>query len=1080
MVAGLILTAAGSALSGIVGNRADALVMRMARSPDRTWLEQAARIAHDATDLDLSPTGWTDFLDDPATWPKLVQLCADLSRSADETPDSARQLAALLPPTPGASEAARVDAVCFLALAVLSTSSPEVKAALALAPALRDLLGLHLDDREAVARRRRRRALPLRAPTVRPPHPDRKLSPASLLVADFGMVPFLDRGNHCQALQAWCAAPDPMAVAVVSGEGGAGKTRLARELCLQLRRFPAVASRRWVAGYFDRATDPSQLEALADDDGPRLVVVDYAEAVAPDVAGLVSALHGRASRIARARVLLLIRHGTGGRSLAGSPWPWLDRQSDLLREYLVDAVTSGSWINLDQSPLTLDERVRLFGTSARAFAAHEAVEWVDHPPPTWLEDGPFRSPLLVGTAALDSVLGGQVPTRPPAAAELFDSILSHESRYWAALPSSTQLDDTEREQAVALATLFRPSTTDETIRTLRLIDELSDEPQRVLRSIARWLAELYPPQGEEPRLAGGVGAVQPDRLGEALVARFLAAPGRDPVSVLASGLAASTPTSVLRCLEVLSRTVPPRPELLGLLRRFAAELPALRQLAPPSEQQDGEGWRDHVISGAQGLTARLEEAGQVEVATEMAEQLARFAAGTSSVPDHAQIMALTTLANRLAGAGRADDAVSIATQAVSVARDVAAQTPDVESAALAGAEIVLGLRQLEAGQPAAAATSLGSAVSRYRRLVGNDLVRWGDDLALALNNHAVALHAAGETKAAVDALKEVVSRHEAAASAGRRGNPLTLAAALLNLSNRLDDLGEMEAAVEASATVVGLYTEIVDSHDREVAGFEESLPSPQLGELGGALGNLALRQLRAGDVTNAVTTSARLVDLVRAAAKRRHLPESDLWSALQTRADILSAADRLPEALLVREEAHQIIGRLAATSPEEWLDHLARSEHDLAIALFTQGEAARALDVADLAWNDMLRAAELELVEPESLCQTAGLALLYRVRCARPIDDLDRLAATSLAFARPATGAGTDEPVHMLVTWYQTLAEVLGEIDENQLADAEVLIRHGAEALITARRLDPDAVDQAAVDRLLAEADRLARMTDGP
>src|ERR671921_1091788 len=61
-------------------------------------------------------------------------------------------------------------------------------------------------------------------------------SPASLLLPELGVVPFAARDAEMRRLEEWCdAADDQFSVFVVHGPGGAGKTRLAREL-LRRRR----------------------------------------------------------------------------------------------------------------------------------------------------------------------------------------------------------------------------------------------------------------------------------------------------------------------------------------------------------------------------------------------------------------------------------------------------------------------------------------------------------------------------------------------------------------------------------------------------------------------------------------------------------------------------------------------------------------------------------------------------------------------------------------------------------------------------------------------------------------------------
>ena len=54
--------------------------------------------------------------------------------------------------------------------------------------------------------------------------------PSSLLCGDYEVVPFTGRAAELDQLTAWCEQDKRVGVALLSGPGGQGKTRLAREL----------------------------------------------------------------------------------------------------------------------------------------------------------------------------------------------------------------------------------------------------------------------------------------------------------------------------------------------------------------------------------------------------------------------------------------------------------------------------------------------------------------------------------------------------------------------------------------------------------------------------------------------------------------------------------------------------------------------------------------------------------------------------------------------------------------------------------------------------------------------------------
>ena len=59
----------------------------------------------------------------------------------------------------------------------------------------------------------------------------RVASPARLLRARSGVIPYTARAGLLDELDAWARSPEPFAACLVGGRGGAGKTRLGVELC---------------------------------------------------------------------------------------------------------------------------------------------------------------------------------------------------------------------------------------------------------------------------------------------------------------------------------------------------------------------------------------------------------------------------------------------------------------------------------------------------------------------------------------------------------------------------------------------------------------------------------------------------------------------------------------------------------------------------------------------------------------------------------------------------------------------------------------------------------------------------------
>ncbi|TYB51231.1 hypothetical protein FXF51_53870 [Nonomuraea sp. PA05] len=248
-----------------------------------------------------------------------------------------------------------------------------------------------------------------------------------LLMARHAVVPFLGRGEELGELRAWAAEPGPLSVAVLSGRGGTGKTRLAGELCVEL------AQAGWDAGFLPLevvtrllsgerlATQASKERAEQQASGgraeqqasggraeqqasggragseavgevvtldavrPTLVVVDRPEASSPVVGELVRRLakHGHNARV---RLLLVAREpgeAEWWRRLDTAAGGWLRRLNT-------------TTVQLNARPLTLTERNEHARAAMKAFAPSRAAL----PEPPRLDDPEYGLPLHVHLAAL--------------------------------------------------------------------------------------------------------------------------------------------------------------------------------------------------------------------------------------------------------------------------------------------------------------------------------------------------------------------------------------------------------------------------------------------------------------------------------------------------------------------------------------------------------------------------------------------------------------------------------------------------------------------------------------------------------
>ena len=143
-------------------------------------------------------------------------------------------------------------------------------------------------------------------------------SPAGLSRADVATTPFRPRPELDQ-LREWAHSPEWSSLRLVTGPGGQGKSRLARQLATDLR------ADQWATVVLADHTTPEQLSVLSNLTTPTLVVLDYAESRIDQLDAVLARLEAAETRT---RVLLLARTGGSWRTERIRPSPRLQVLSD--------------------------------------------------------------------------------------------------------------------------------------------------------------------------------------------------------------------------------------------------------------------------------------------------------------------------------------------------------------------------------------------------------------------------------------------------------------------------------------------------------------------------------------------------------------------------------------------------------------------------------------------------------------------------------------------------------------------------------------------------------------------------------
>jgi hypothetical protein len=761
-------------------------------------------------------------------------------------------------------------------------------------------------------------------------------SPARLVRAHSGVVPYVERAGLLSELEAWIASPVPFAGQVIGGGGGTGKTRLAVELCL------ATQKRKWLCGFLSRIADPGMLDALVEAPIARLVVIDYAETRPEQVEILLPLLSAKASQQSPVRVLLLVR------DMPDSRGDWASRLAD--RIDALDAVLDECDIRyLEDAPFGLAERHRLFEDAVSALTEHLKLPQAEVAAPD-LRDEVFDGPLMVVIAAYLAAQGEEAPATREG---LLDEVLAHESRYWREGSAEIDADDTLLERMVAVATLVTAESEAQAAKHLRLLPDLRDAPRERRNRLARWLRAQYPgPRWWNP--------LEPDLVGEHLVARcFIEESG-----VLSEAIAGNDPEEITRPLEVLARAAADRPALAEALTPILdEELVDLCKVAIAQAEvvKDNnllfgnavtvaaavEGVVSVVTAGAEVLPDAIDlmppRADLVlnELAATLTAQLVETRRSLTEVDPKAHgpdlAMALNSLSIRLANAGRRDEALEVIEESVDAYRLLAEASPEVYAPDLALALNNLSNRLAESGRRDEGLKAIEDSVEMYRLLAEASSSVYTPILASALNNLSIRLADAGRRDEALEAIEEAVETRRSLTEVDPETYGPDLAMALNNLSIRLADAGRRDEALEAIEEAVEIRRPLA-----------EASPAAYAPELAKTLNNLSVHLAEAGrrdEALEAIEESVRLRRSLAEASPAAYVP--DLAGGLNNFSNRLAEVGRGDEGLKAVEESVKIRRPLAETNPAAYGPDLALALNNLSIRLADAGRRDEALEAIE-------------------------------------------------------------------------------------------------------------------------------------
>ena len=627
-------------------------------------------------------------------------------------------------------------------------------------------------------------------------------TPLQMIQTRYGVVPFCSRPEY-RELREWAVGtakspgrkPD-VSVAVLTGAGGSGKTRMAAQLCHDLEVLG------WYTGFAPAksAMEHADLTYLAELTTELLVVVDYAEESRQEqLAALLRALRRRRSPT---RIVLTAR---------GIDSWW----EDFREELEADGIQLGQGLVKDLEPRP--DPALLYRRAVRGFSRvmtqvnPQEVETPEHTGDTAL-DIVLRAWLtVVGSSGMQGTVNessGERSAHPSDSDSLYDRVLGFEFKRWKKFPELQDISLIHLRRIAATLSLLVPDAS-QVNDVLSRLPEWRDEHLRRSR-----LSELLSTTLMRPAGDGGV-SLRPDPVAEHLILSVFGGkpdqvdavlPG-DPLEVPGIGEPDASEGTVTRAVmlgqqaqnlsQVITRAASQdRDSATQLARRVLTACPHLWSSALEVALAQGGPFADAlerlIESGVELPCEEIERSIPLGHSTLRGTALAALQRTEVSAERDPVRRAhyRHNLANRLSGVRRSGEALEVAQEAVRLRRDLVqaspeAYTPDLAMSLNNLASVLSGVRRsgeaLEVAQ---------EAVRLRRDLVQASPEAHMPDLAASLSNLATILQKKGQYEEALNVFTEGFDRFSPALR-----SRLLLARAMWRIDDQEKDL--KEAAWEA-------------------------------------------------------------------------------------------------------------------------------------------------------------------------------------------------------------------------------------------------------------------------------------------
>ncbi len=712
------------------------------------------------------------------------------------------------------------------------------------------------------------------------------LSDSQLLRAEEAVIPFDPaREPFLKAQLDWAHGSEyPVAVRLLIGQGGVGKTRLALEFCERLQ------PEGWAVGFVRSDCDLRGAEVVGRDIAQSAqntcVVLDYAETRQSLLIAFLKSAQKQPKH--KVRVLLLARDG-------GEWWDKLPEKDTATEALLMGTASSGPFV----LPELHDNEAARNGAYQEAL--HVFATRLQIAPPTnqpSLVEAHFAHPLYIQMAAFLALQG----ERSISAEALPRALINHERRYWRkALAGQSDFNEHNESQAALLMTLAVLTNGVTTDRSIESIWQRAGGEKTLLKPLFKLLTPLYPDRQ-------GLQGLRPDLLGEALAAQTLL--DDDGQTILSAVLAHGGERERRAALTVLARLLRSRSDINVVIEktltanygRCAEELvqTCIETPSPLSKL-------------AATAFERLARGEQLQIAGVLKKHL-RF--------DVVQLGELDTVVQ-----------TTLLAKAVEKYRDKPQSTD--RQVEYAEALVHMSITRARNSQHPEALHLSEEGLRIYRILAQSGSIQFRRMLAVALGTHSRCCYEVGQHDSALLAAEEAVEIYRRLSDQEVDGMDVGFASALSKLAACLHHDGQTAESLRASALAIDTLGET----DTELDVWRQKV-------LCDALICHAVFLCCSGEYEAALSASERGVDIARQMATNwpERVQISVAW-ALLNRANYLSTTGLYADAIDCADEAFDICRTLADARPTRFLPDLELAELNRSFLNWIMGSPISEADV---------------------------------------------------------------------------------------------------------------------------------------